>query len=164
MNIRHVRQVVKRREVRDVRVVDVAALVADDGEELLVRVLVDQRGVDHHEGVFVRSQRSGVIRRIVDDKYLRHRDLEGVRRSPGDPVNFRKLSLAHLDGMAQELMTADLLEEADTRLDRQRDRLGAVEGDPRLPVERVRVFVSGRICAAAGALLAFAGDEGFEVK
>ena len=61
-------------------------------------------------------------------------------------------------------MLAELLEEPHARLDRQGDGLGVLEGDPRLPVERVRVLVAGGLGAAAGALGSLARNEGFEVE
>ena len=68
----HVREVVERRQVGDVRVVDVPALVADDREELLVGVVIDERRVHHDERVVVRAERAGVEDGAVDDEDLRH--------------------------------------------------------------------------------------------
>jgi hypothetical protein len=61
-------------------------------------------------------------------------------------------------------MLAQLLEEADAGFDGEGDGLRVLEGDPRLPVERVRVLVAGRLGAAAGPLGPLAGNEGFEVE
>ncbi len=61
-------------------------------------------------------------------------------------------------------MHSDLLEEPNARLDRQRHGLRVLEGDPRLPVERVRVLVTGGLGASAAALGSLASNEGFEVE
>ena len=53
---RDARQVVQRRQVDDVRVVDVPALVADDGAQLLVGVVIDERRVDDDERLVVRAE------------------------------------------------------------------------------------------------------------
>ena len=50
----------ERRQVHDVAVVDVAALVADDAEQLLVGEVIDERRVDDDERVVVRAERHRV--------------------------------------------------------------------------------------------------------
>jgi hypothetical protein len=73
--------------------------MADDGEQLLVGVLIDERRVHHDERVVVRPERPGVEDGAVDDEHLRHRDLQRVAGRLGDPVDPRELTIADLHGV-----------------------------------------------------------------
>ena len=88
------------------------ALVADDGEELLVRVVIDERRVDHDERLVVRAVGRGVQRRVVDDVDRgRARCASVVGALLGDLVDARELAVAHLHRVAEELVSPDLLEQ-----------------------------------------------------
>ncbi len=161
---RHVREVVERREIGDVRVVNVTALVPDDGEELFVRIVIDERRVHDDERVVVGPEGGGIERGVIDDENLGRRDSQDSRGRLGDPMDAWELTLADFDGIAEELMLPKLLEEANARLDSHHHRLGVFERDTRLAVERVRVRVIVRGRPGGRLRLFLALHESVEVQ
>ena len=153
----------ERRQVDDVRVVDVAALVADDEPQLLVRVVIDERRVDDDERLLVRAVRAGVQHRAARDVDLRRGDPERLRALLGDAVDAAELALRDLHGVAEEVALLALLEHADGAGDGELDGLGGVEGRAGLPVEDVGVVVLA-LHGAFGALGLLSCDEGVEVE
>ena len=156
-------QEVERGQVDDVRVVDVAALVTDDEAELLVGVLIHERGVDDDERLLVRAVRSGVHDRAARDVDLRRGDAEGARALLGDGVDARELAIRHLHRVAEQVALLSLLEDTDRAGDGQLDGLGGVERRAGLPVQDVGVIVLA-LHRAVGALCLPSRDEGVEVE
>ena len=163
-NARHSRQVVERRQVDHVRVVNVAALVANHGEELLVGVVIDQRGVDHDERLLVGAVGGGVHDRAVDDVDLRRRDVQRLRALHDQRVDARELPIGDADRVAEELALPDRLEHPHRAGHRQLDRLDALEGRARLPIHDVGVLVPAGLGSAARALTLFSCDEAVKVQ
>jgi hypothetical protein len=154
---------VERRQVDDVRVVDVPALVPEHGQELLVRVVVDERRVNHDERLFVRSVCRGVEARVVDDVDDRRRDVQGVGALLDEGLDPRKLPVADLHRVSEELVSPDLLEHADGARDGELDGLHPIEGGACLAIGDVGIVVPPSL-GPAGAFSLLPRDEMLEIE
>lgn len=91
----------QRRQVHDVRVVDVAALVAHDGAELLVRVVIDEGRMHEDERLLLGPEGPRVHLRMIDDVDLLQIDAELLRALLHEALDAGELPLRDADGVAE---------------------------------------------------------------
>jgi len=137
--------------------VDVAALVADDGLELLVLHVIDERRVNEDEGVVVGAVGARVQDGAVDDVDGGHGDAEGLGALDDEAVDARELARSDLDRLAKELVLAERLEHANDSLDCELNGARRIEGETGLAIEGVGVRMFAAVFAA-GALSLAVGD------
>src|SRR4051794_31233699 len=113
-------------------------LMTEDGAELFVRVVIDERRVDEDERLLVGAERARIQMGAVDDVDLGRLNPELFRTLPRDPLNPRELAVGDPNGATEQLALPDLLPHPHRTGDSQLDRPGRLHCRTGLAIEDER--------------------------